>query len=388
MYLRLLLSIFAFAIVFFPFASFAQSADGFLSDIELEELQAIDAELQGVRDDITTTTNAEVSSREVRGRVLEIVSETQDENGQTQVVAKVRAEGVEYTIDTRESLLEGLRYRLRRGTPVFLQIIETDGEVSQVFLVDVVRLLPLALIALFFASITILVGRKRGLFALIGLAITLAVLFAGMFPLMLAGWNPVLVTVVGAAIILGVNMFLSHGAGRATRLAYLSTLIGLVLAVVFSHVFVWLASLSGFASETVVLLYFQSGFEQVPRGLLLAGFILGAVGVLDDIAITQVESVEELRSANEKLSKAELYKRAMHIGLHHIASTVNTLVLAYVGVALPLILLFLMSQDVTPLRFLNDELIAEELVRTLAGTSALVLTVPIATWLAAYRSGR
>lgn len=120
----------------------------------------------------------------------------------------------------------------------------------------------------------------------------------------------------------------------------------------------------------------------MPAGLLLAGIILGAVGVLDDIAITQTETVAELHEANPKLSSSELFKRGMQVGRHHIASVVNTLVLTYAGVALPIFLLFALREDMGFMRLLNEEMIAEELVRTLAGTAALILLVPISTWFA------
>ena len=115
---------------------------------------------------------------------------------------------------------------------------------------------------------------------------------------------------------------------------------------------------------------------------ILGGIILGAVGVLDDIAITQQETVFEIGSADPSLDKKELFKRAMNVGRHHIASVINTLVLAYVGVALPLFLIFMMNDTISITRFLNEEFVAEEIIRTLAGTSALILTVPIATWFA------
>jgi uncharacterized membrane protein len=267
---------------------------------------------------------------------------------------------------------------------VYLQVLERGGEVIDVFLVDVVRIGSLIFIILLFSAFVIAVGLNRGVLALFGLFVTMIILFAGVLPAILSGWDPVLATVLGGVLILAVNMHLAHGFNDRTFIAFLATVFGLILALIFSYMFVAIAKLSGFASEDVILLYFQSEYTQVPSGILLAGIILGAVGVLDDIAINQSETISELLDTDPKMTQAELFSKTMRVGRHHIASTVNTLVLAYAGVALPILLLFLMTKDVGMWRFINDELIAEEIVRTMAGTSALVLTVPFATYLSAW----
>jgi uncharacterized membrane protein len=176
-------------------------------------------------------------------------------------------------------------------------------------------------------------------------------------------------------------MHLSHGVNRHTFFAFLSTLGGLGLVLLFTQSFLWLARLSGLASEEGTLLFWELDPVQAPVGILAAGIILGSVGVLDDIAITQSETVRELLLANGHATRRDLFKQAMRIGRHHIASTVNTLILVYAGAALPVFLLF-MNQFGGYHEFLQNELVAEELVRTLAGTSALVLLVPISTWFA------
>ncbi|MFC1787959.1 YibE/F family protein, partial [Patescibacteria group bacterium] len=209
-----------------------------------------------------------------------------------------------------------------------------------------------------------------------------AVLFGFVFPQILNGLDPVLATVIGSIVILLVNMHLSHGINKKTFVAFLSTFVGLILVYVFAKFFVALTQLSGQASDEAALLFQTTDQIALPAGLLLATIILGATGVLDDITITQSETVGELIDTNPAMDRKEIYQRAMRIGRHHIASVVNTLVLAYAGVAMPLFLLFMLREDIGILRFINEEVVAEEIVRTIAGTLALVLLVPLSTWFA------
>lgn len=318
---------------------------------------------------------------EKKGKVIEVVEDIQDESGH-QMVLDVEAEGEVYRIDTREAYLEGVRYKVKKGDHVFIQVVTQGGEVEQVFLVDVVRYGSLWWIGLFFLVVVVAVGRKRGLLAIVGLSLTLGIIFGAVIPLILQGHPPLFIAFLASLAILGVNMPLAHGFHKSTVLAFLSTAIGATFVLIFAEIFTHMADLTGLASEDAVLLYYQDTSLIIPRGILLAGILLGAVGVLDDIAITQTEVVAELKAADPKLSRQSLYTRAMRVGRHHIASTVNTLVLAYTGVALPLLILFLFSNEISLLRFLNEEPLVEEVVRTVAGTLGLVLTVPISTWLA------
>lgn len=323
----------------------------------------------------------QTETAEVKAEVVEIVSD-EIEEGKRQMIFKAVSDEEEYLVDSRYSYTEGLRYDIKVGTQVYLQTILINGELSAVFLDDIVRTSSLFWILLIFIATILAIGLWRGVGSLIGLSITLAILLGILLPKILSGADPVLWTVACSIVILGVNMHIAHGLRKSTLFAYGSTIVGLILTLIFAKVFVAMANLSGLAGEETVLLYLNSGVLLFPKGILLSGIILGAVGVLDDIAITQTETVEELRNANKDLSQKELFVSAMRVGRHHIASTVNTLVLAYAGVALPLLLLFMITQGMTPERFLNEELVAEEIVRTLAGTMALVLTVPVATWFA------
>lgn len=319
-------------------------------------------------------------SREVLGTVTRINIGAEGQMG----LLVAGDDGESYAVDPSLSHSEGLQYEINKNDRVILQVIKNMDGTETAYFADVLRTKALIWILLFFAVIVMFVGRARGVMALLGFVLTIGILFWFVFPHMIAGDNPVPLAVGAGIVILAINLSLAHGLTRSTGVALLSTSLGVLLAWAFSAIFVGVAQLSGLSSEESVFLYWQMGGVGLPEGLLLAGIILGTVGVLDDVAITQCETVAELRSANQALRGRELFTRAMRVGRHHIASTVNTLVLAYAGASLPLFLIFLSSGTVSFTRFINTEAVAEEIIRTLAGTSALVLTVPIATALAAF----
>lgn len=319
--------------------------------------------------------------------VIERITTDEVQDGVRRVVFEAKdKEGSVWIVDSAQSYVEGVRYRITEGRTVILQVIELpDGE-RTVFLVDVVRVSSLVWIAVLFALVVVAVGWWRGALALVGLGLTVAVLLVWIIPRILGGADPLMSVVLGSAVILCVNMFLTHGFRRATVVAFGSTLFGLALTVLFSKLFVVWSNLSGLGTEEAAFVQLLGGQIQ-PAGLFLAGIVLGAVGVLDDVAVTQVETVFELRDTDARLSAKKLFGKAMRVGRHHIASVVNTLVLAYAGVALPLLLLFFFNADLELWRLVNEELIAEEIVRTLAGTLGLVLLMPLATALAVWAPG-
>lgn len=239
---------------------------------------------------------------------------------------------------------------------------------------------PMFWLAMLFVIAVVALGRGRGLGALGGLVVSVAVLIVFVLPALLQGSNPVMVAIVGATVIATVALYLAHGVNDATHVALVSTLASLALTGALAWVFIRLTTLTGFADESA--LFLQSlGVSIDPRGLLLAGVVLGTLGVLDDITVTQVSAVGALRAAQPNIARAELYGRALGIGRDHISSTVNTLFLAYVGAALPLMLLFAQTgQSLSNVAM--SEQVAVEIVRTLVGSIGLVAAVPISTALA------
>ncbi|OZM81698.1 YibE/F family protein [Pseudonocardia sp. MH-G8] len=248
-------------------------------------------------------------------------------------------------------------------------------------IVDFQRGAPLAWLAGLFAAAVLLLGRWRGLAALAALALSFVVLLLFVVPAILAGRDPLAVAVVGSCLIMFVVLYLTHGPSARTSTAVLGTLLSLALIGGLGAAFAGAAKLTGLDEQTSNLIA-SLGTGVDARGLLLAGVVIGALGVLDDVTVTQTSAVWELREANPQLGARALFTRAMRIGRDHVASAVNTLVLAYAGAALPLLLLFSLSgRGIGVVVTAQD--VATEIVRTLVGSIGLVASVPITTAIAA-----
>jgi uncharacterized membrane protein len=247
---------------------------------------------------------------------------------------------------------------------------------------DFQRRTPLLVLGVCFALAVVALARWRGLMALAGLAVSLLVLVKFMLPAILEGRSPVAVSVVGAAAIMFVTLYLAHGFNTQTTTAVLGTLASLLLVGVLGWAFVEASHFSGLASEEAGFLQAAAGKVSL-QGLLLGGIVIGSLGVLDDVTVTQASAVWELHQANPTYGFARLFSAGLRIGRDHIASTVNTLVLAYAGASLPLLVLFTLSnRDLSGV--LTGELVATEVVRTLVGSLGLVAAVPLTTALAAF----
>ncbi|MFJ8667888.1 YibE/F family protein [Streptomyces sp. NPDC093600] len=246
---------------------------------------------------------------------------------------------------------------------------------------DVNRKLPMVLLAGIFALAVVLVGRLRGLMALIALCVSFLVLTFFILPAILQGSNPLVVAVVGSSAIMLIALYMCHGLSARTSVAVLGTLISLLLIGLLGSLFIGWASLTGNTDDNTGLIH--GLYPDIDMsGLLLAGVIIGSLGVLDDVTVTQTSAVWELHQADPRMGPRALYRAGIRIGRDHIASVVNTLVLAYAGAALPLLLLFSIAQSSVG-TVANSELVAEEIVRTLVGSIGLVASVPVTTALAA-----
>ncbi|MFE9652641.1 YibE/F family protein [Micromonospora sp. NPDC006431] len=240
---------------------------------------------------------------------------------------------------------------------------------------------PLVWLAVLFAVAIVAFGRWRGLAALGGLVASFAVLLGFVLPGIGAGQPPLLVAIVGAALIMFVVLYLTHGITAETSVAVLGTLGSLVLTGILGTLATAATHLTGYGSEDATTLsMFQQNVDL--HGLLLAGIIIGSLGVLDDVTVTQAATVTELANANPGLSRMQLYRAATRVGRAHIASTVNTIVLAYAGASLPLLLLLV--ADSRPVgEILTSEFMAQEIVRSAVATLGLIAAVPLTTGLAA-----
>ena len=246
---------------------------------------------------------------------------------------------------------------------------------------DVVRLRPLWLLGAVFVLVVALVARVRGLLALLSLAFGGLVLFRFMLPALLSGSDGLAVALVGSAAIMFVVLYLAHGLSVRTSAALAGTLIGIGTTAAIGVLVVHGASLTGSGNEDTALLSAFAGSVSF-QGLLTCALVIAGLGVLNDVTITQASSVWELREAGPELSRASLFASAMRIGRDHIASTIYTIVFAYAGSALA-VLLLLSLYDRPVLELLSTESIAEEVVRTLASGIGLVLAVPATTVIAA-----
>ncbi|KAB1148883.1 YibE/F family protein [Streptomyces luteolifulvus] len=271
--------------------------------------------------------------------------------------------------------------QLHEGERVVVAYEPSAPKDLQYSVADVNRRFPMGLLAGIFALAVVVVGRLRGVMALVALAISFMVLNFFILPAILQGANPLLVAVVGSSAIMLIALYMCHGLSARTSVAVLGTLASLLLIGILGSQFIGWAALTGDTDDNTGLIH--GLYPSIDMsGLLLAGVIIGSLGVLDDVTVTQTSAVWELHEANPSMGWRGLYRAAIRIGRDHIASVVNTLVLAYAGAALPLLLLFSIAQSGVG-TVANSELVAEEIVRTLVGSIGLVASVPITTALAA-----
>ena len=254
-----------------------------------------------------------------------------------------------------------------------------DGQVDFAFF-DYQRSTPMMILVAVFVAAVVVLGRWRGVGAVTGLAISLVVIVWFALPSLTDGNSAVAVALVSAGAIAIVALYLAHGASASTDVALLSTFASLALTGLLAWISVAATNLTGFTDSASFTLQ-DLGSDINPRGILLAGIVIGSLGVLDDVTVTQVSAVGELHRARPHATRRELFTSALRIGRDHISSTVNTLFLAYAGATLPLLLMFSeINESVTSVA--TREVVATEIVRAIVGSIGLVASVPISTWLA------
>lgn len=293
--------------------------------------------------------------------------------------------GQQVEVDQDEQLTDAKLQEVHTGDTIVVGLIKTQDQPDSWVLIDRYRLPMLEILGVAFLLLAVIFGRWRGLTSVIGLSVSIGILIWFVAPNILAGKDPVLVTLVGAGSIALVSMFLAHGFSQRTMLAVISTLFTLGLAETLAYYSVIGIKLLGNGTEEAF--YLQQGFigNVNLRGLLLGGILIGTLGILNDITTAQSAAIEEIHDANKVLTFKQLYNKGSSVGREHIASLINTLVLVYVGTSLPLFLLVILTTGNHQLwAILNSESLAEEIVRTLVGSIALILAVPLTTALTAY----
>ncbi len=273
--------------------------------------------------------------------------------------------------------------KLNEGDTVVI-LHTPSSETRPYYIVDRYRLDSVVFILAGFFILVVLIAGKKGLGSIVGMAFSVFVILQFIVPQILQGKDPLFISIIGSSMIMLVTMFLAHGANKKTAVALLSTGISLLCTGLLAFGFVELTQLTGVGNEDAYML--QLGISTINvKGLLLGGIIIGALGVLDDITISQAATVFEIKKANKSLDFMDLVMRGYRVGKEHIASLVNTLVLAYAGASLSLFILFVLNPSNQPYWvILNNEMIVEEVIRTLAGSIGLVLAVPITTILSAW----
>jgi uncharacterized membrane protein len=257
---------------------------------------------------------------------------------------------------------------------------QPDGTITGYF-TDYVRSQSLLWLFGTFVVFSVAISGWKGIRSLIAMCISLIVIIYYVIPQILAGKDPVLISISGAFILMTATLYITYGWTLKTHAAVTGTLISLIVTGLLANFFVTLTRLTGFGSEDALFLIQQSQSTINMRGLVLGGMLIGALGVLDDLVITQASAVFELYFADPKQGVKKLFRSAMRIGQDHVAATVNTLVLAYAGAALPTLLLFTISGEQFAY-LINFEFVTEEIVRTLVGSLGLIAAVPITTLLA------
>jgi uncharacterized membrane protein len=277
--------------------------------------------------------------------------------------------------------------KLTTGMNVIVQKSKNSVSHQEIYeIIDFYRGTGLKIAVALFFVLVIIFARKRGVMAIVGMLFSVFVLFYIVVPHILKGGNAFVISILGGVLIIVFSIYLSHGFSKRTSLALVATLITLFCAIIFDVLFVFLAKLTGAGSEEAFYLQAGSGVFNL-KHILLGSIIIGVLGVLDDVTTTQVATIEEIARANPRLTSRQLYTSGSSVGREHIASLVNTLVLAYAGAAFPLILFYSVSKNFPLWMLINSNFIAEEIIRTLVGSASLVLAVPIATGIAAYVYG-
>lgn len=331
-----------------------------------------------------------------KAKILDILEEVEKEmeGGEKIIQQNIKLKGLENTFQNQEFVFYGIGdieiignrvYAV--GDKVLVTALHNSVDDSfSYYITDYVRSSGLFIMSALFLVLLIIIGRWKGLRSLISLALTFLVIIFFIVPKIMAGFNPVLISLIGSIFILLFVVYLTEGFNRRSHLATLSTFISLLLVIGISYFFIYLTRLSGAFSEDVFVLI--SVGQQVInlKGMLLAGMIIGALGVLDDVIISQVAAVEQIISANPKQNWREVFKKSYKIGVSHISSMTNTLFLAYAGASLPLLILFISPDN--PFnsleQIINNEAISTEIVRALSGSLGIILSVPIATFIATW----
>ncbi|OGI82308.1 hypothetical protein A3G53_00865 [Candidatus Nomurabacteria bacterium RIFCSPLOWO2_12_FULL_44_11] len=324
----------------------------------------------------------------ISGKVIEVLAERETvlDMGAKDKIVKEQDLLVEIVVGEERQEVNILNdYKpVARGDKIFVQnslFGDTEWNVASIS-----RSNELIILLVFFIILVLLTSGWKGVYSLIGLLFSFTVIFVFMVPQILQGADPVGIGISGAALILIPTLYLSYGLNKKSIAAFSGIIISLIFVGVASSYFVDSLQFTGMGEASLYLDMTASNPINL-IGLIIAGIIIAAVGVLDDVAAIQSSVVFGLASADPNLRGYKLFKEAMRVGKDHISAVVNTLVLAYTGASLPLILLWFVQRSSLDY-FVSLEAVTEEIARTLISSSGLLLAVPLTTVIAAFMASR
>ncbi len=283
---------------------------------------------------------------------------------------------------TIPTLSETEESKFKKGDKIYITFLSDDYGNEQWSITGYDRNLPILILIGLFSLLAILIGKRQGLGSLISLAFTIFILYIWAIPKILDGSDVIFIGIVTVTITLIVIMYASHGFNKKTSIATVSTILGLFIVGILAKVFSNAIKVDGSGSEEAFLLFSQTNGGVNLSEIFFISILIGAMGVLDDVVMSQVSAIQELYVANDKLTTLQLYRQGMNIGRDHISSMVNTLFIAYAGSSLAIVMLLTYSSGGIG-NIIKIDVIAEEIIRTVTSSIGILLVVPISSILAA-----
>jgi len=376
------------ALLVLPHWSLAASASTSDNDLSL------DTSTKSILSDTEGSVNNTDQGETVQAQVIKIIDEkeikkddgstSKQQNLEIRILTGELAGRIEEYVGISEvQVVNSSAYKV--GDKVIVNYSKNDAGDNVFYVIDYVRTGPLIFLVIFFVAVVLLVGRLKGLRALLSFFLSFLFIVYVMVPLLLHGWNAIAIGLMGSIAILVSIIYLTEGYNRKSHVAALGILFSLIFTAILSAIFVATNHLTGTASDEVTYLMGVVTHPLNYRNLLLAAMFVGILGILDDVVIGQVESVMQIKIANPELNNKKVFNMAFKVGQSHLGAIINTLFLAYISTALPLMLLISLHQQpfVSFSDVFNNEQVATEIVRILVGVIGLCSAIPISTWLAA-----
>lgn len=305
------------------------------------------------------------------GQILKVKVLTGEFTGQIKEVYNAFSDNPAYDIEVRPQ------------QKVLLVIVAEDGQLVDVHLSDVARDTPLLILGILFIATLVILGGRKGITSLISLIFTIASVFFILLPLINKGFNPMLITIILSGIITTVTLLLISGWKRKTLAAILGIIGGATCAGLLAYLFGFFAHLTGFGSQEAQMLGYFQNYQLNFKGILFASMLFGALGAVMDVGMSIASAIEEVYQAHPLAKPQELFRAGMNVGRDIMGTMANTLILAYTGGSLPLLLILINYQS-SFLKVINLDLIASEIIRALTGSLGLFVAIPLTAAVSAW----